>query len=442
MLWCIERPRYSLMIRRIHRVRQFLAIDFAELADRTIAGLLLAAASPFLLISAALGARFITTVRIGAGGRTFRDRQLVWKNNRPVRGLASVPRLWNILLGRLSFVGPRVRRPEEVNLRNESDRQRLSLSPGIVCHWWVRQRTTVDYGTEAETDMEYVNSRSFRTNVGIACRAAVAFCFGSKTAAPGATATILGMPIDNLTLDEAVDRIVKPRGRKPLQVSFINVDCFNKAALDPEYREILQSSGLRLGDGIGLRIAGRILKCQLRQNVNGTDLFPRLCARMETERLRIFLLGGRPGVAEDVATWIKSRYPRLQLAGLQNGYFEAADEPAIVEAINESDADILLAAFGAPAQEKFIRRNQDRLKVAAALGVGGLFDFYSGRIPRAPQWMRDIGMEWIYRLYQEPGRMWKRYLVGNAAFLARIIWSRTAGQSSHKPQSYPGAFSA
>jgi N-acetylglucosaminyldiphosphoundecaprenol N-acetyl-beta-D-mannosaminyltransferase len=158
----------------------------------------------------------------------------------------------------------------------------------------------------------------------------------------------------------------------------------------------------------------------LRANVNGTDLFPHLCEAAARENLPIFLLGARPGIAQAAADAMVQRYPDLKVAGARDGYFGPDEDKTVVEAINASGAQILLAAFGAPRQELWIARWREHLTVAVAMGVGGLFDFYSGRIPRAPVWMREIGLEWVYRLLQEPGRMWRRYVIGNPIFLYRV----------------------
>ena len=110
----------------------------------------------------------------------------------------------------------------------------------------------------------------------------------------------------------------------------------------------------------------------------------------------------------------------LKIAGTRDGYFDPEEEKAVVDTINESGARILLVAFGAPRQEFWLECWRERLVPPVGMGVGGLFDFYSGRIPRAPVWMREIGLEWVFRLMQEPGRMWRRYIIGNPLFLFRV----------------------
>jgi N-acetylglucosaminyldiphosphoundecaprenol N-acetyl-beta-D-mannosaminyltransferase len=150
-------------------------------------------------------------------------------------------------------------------------------------------------------------------------------------------------------------------------------------------------------------------------------MFPRLCHFLNKLNKRIFLLGGSPGVADKTAVWIHDHAPGLCVVGAMHGFFNPEHEARICQKIKNSGADILLVAMGAPRQEIWISRNLSRCGVKIAMGVGGLFDFYSGRIPRAPSWMREIGLEWVFRLYQEPGRLWKRYLIGNFVFLYHVF---------------------
>jgi N-acetylglucosaminyldiphosphoundecaprenol N-acetyl-beta-D-mannosaminyltransferase len=135
----------------------------------------------------------------------------------------------------------------------------------------------------------------------------------------------------------------------------------------------------------------------------------------------MFLLGAKPGVAEKMKKNLEQKYNEIIISGVQDGYFDRqTGNDEVIEKINNSGAKILLVAFGAPNQEKWIYTNLQKLDVHAAIGVGGLFDFYSGNMPRAPKWMRELGIEWVFRLIKEPGRMWRRYIIGNPLFLQRV----------------------
>ncbi len=237
--------------------------------------------------------------------------------------------------------------------------------------------------------------------------------------------TLFDIDIDNVTLERAVEMIVdRLDGDTPTQVSFLNADCVNIAYRSPEYLEALQKSDLVFADGIGVRVAGEVLGQSVCDNVNGTDLFPLLAAALEGSGKRIYLLGGRPGVADGVARWLAKNHPGVELAGWRNGYFSAEEEAKVVEDIRRSGADLVLVAFGAPRQELWIRRYLSKLGAKVVIGVGGLLDFFSGRISRAPRWIRKLGMEWSYRLYREPTRLGRRYVIGNVVFLARLAQLR------------------
>ena len=246
------------------------------------------------------------------------------------------------------------------------------------------------------------------------------------------TINVLGIAIDNVLMDEAIASIMERLdGEGPSQVCFVNADCANIACRDEEYRGVLGRADMVFADGSGLNIGARILGRRIRGNVNGTDMLPILCEALSGTGKGLFLLGARPGIADLVRDWICEQYPDTIVNGLHHGYF-GPDEEEIIGQIRGSGASILLVAFGAPRQDVWIAERLDRLGVKVAVGVGGLFDFYSGRIPRAPRWMRRFGIEWCYRFYQEPARLWRRYVVGNPLFLLRVLgqWMRGARVSA------------
>jgi exopolysaccharide biosynthesis WecB/TagA/CpsF family protein len=239
---------------------------------------------------------------------------------------------------------------------------------------------------------------------------------------------LLGVDIDNVTMAEAIRLIFRhtsPGTRA--RFAFVNADCLNIAHRDLRYEHALLRQDAVFGDGSGIAIAARLRNRRMAENVNGTDMFPLLCEEAARRGVPLFLLGGREGVPEETAQRMQARYPGLRIAGAQNGYFERSHEDAVIERINGSGAGILLVALGVPQQELWIEANRNRLNVPVCIGVGGLFDFYSGRIPRAPLWLRQAGLEWTWRLWQEPLRLWRRYLVGNPLFLARCAEEAVLG---------------
>ena len=201
--------------------------------------------------------------------------------------------------------------------------------------------------------------------------------------------------------------------------AFVNADCLNIAYRDRRYRDTLAGCEAVFADGIGVRLGAALTGQGVRDNLNGTDMFPRLCEQLAARGLGLYLLGGRDGVAEEAARRMVERFPNLIISGCHHGYFDQADATTIVDEINRSGAAVLLVSMGAPTQEAWISKHLDRLSVRVCMGVGGLVDFYSGRVSRAPLWVRQIGMEWVWRLAQEPARLWRRYLIGNPLFLAR-----------------------
>jgi N-acetylglucosaminyldiphosphoundecaprenol N-acetyl-beta-D-mannosaminyltransferase len=240
-----------------------------------------------------------------------------------------------------------------------------------------------------------------------------------------ASVRIQGLQLVNLSLEESLVAIEQAlESRQMTRIAFVNPDCINQAAKDDAYRHSLAAADWVFIDGSGMRLAGRILGQPVRANVNGTDLFPLLCAEMAKQGQRLFLLGARPGMAEATAAWAQQHFPTLQIAGTQHGYYAAEEEDAVIARIRDSKTDVLLVAMGAPRQDLWLERHQTATGATIAMGVGGLLDFYSGRIPRAPLWMRRTGLEWVYRLLQEPKRMWRRYLIGNFVFVGRILLER------------------
>ncbi|CAA7627703.1 Bacterial sugar transferase/glycosyl transferase, WecB/TagA/CpsF family protein (fragment) [Candidatus Terasakiella magnetica] len=236
---------------------------------------------------------------------------------------------------------------------------------------------------------------------------------------------ILGVRINRESMDSALDWIeARAVGGGRHTAQFVNAHCLNLAHQHRTYARVLARADRVFADGSGIRLACGILGLERPDNVNGTDMLPLLCERAAAKGLRLYFLGGAPSVACYAAQELTRRYPGLQVVGNSHGYFSPDTDERVCDDINRSRADIVLVGMGAPRQEMWIDTNRQRIDAALVMGVGGLFDFYSGRIPRAPLWMRRTGTEWCWRLAQEPARMWRRYVLGNPLFVARVVKDR------------------
>lgn len=209
----------------------------------------------------------------------------------------------------------------------------------------------------------------------------------------------------------------------PFGVAFLNAHGSNVAAGDAEFRQALQKQ-LLLNDGIGVDIAARILNGRsFPENLNGTDFVPAYLEHTHHDH-RVFLLGAKPGMAERARDALAGIAPRHDYVGVRHGYFGASETADVVADIRRSGATTLLVALGNPSQELWIDRHLEATGVRVAFGVGALFDFLAGEVPRAPEALRRAGMEWAFRLSLEPKRLFRRYVVGNPRFLARVAHQR------------------
>lgn len=227
---------------------------------------------------------------------------------------------------------------------------------------------------------------------------------------PYQSVRILGVRVDDVTMAEALDIMegMIASGR-PHQVVTVNAEFVMRAQRDESFRVVIEKAHLALPDGYGLLWAARRLGHPLRERVAGSDIVPRLAALAAQRGYRPFLLGAGPGVAEKAAEVLVRQNPGLQIAGTYAGSPSPAEEDEIVARIVAVRPDMLFVAYGAPAQDFWIYRNLHRLGVPIAMGVGGTLDFIAGAAPRAPLWMREHGLEWLYRLVRQPWR-WRRML--------------------------------
>lgn len=235
------------------------------------------------------------------------------------------------------------------------------------------------------------------------------------------TMNILGIPTAALSWADALDLLRRlVADSRFTKVGFLNAHNANVACSDPAFADALRDF-LVLPDGVGVDIAARILHgTPFPDNLNGTDIVPAFIASI-TKPVTVGLLGATRENAGGAADRLAELAPQHAYIVIHDGYFTEDQEPAILARIAEVRPDILLVAMGVPRQELWIADHLDAGFCTMPIAVGALLDFLSGSVPRAPQWVRDLRLEWVFRLWIEPGRLWRRYILGNPVFLARVF---------------------
>ncbi|MBI2887785.1 MAG: WecB/TagA/CpsF family glycosyltransferase [Chloroflexi bacterium] len=240
------------------------------------------------------------------------------------------------------------------------------------------------------------------------------------------TLWLLGVRIHSFTRAEALARLADFAARDRLRhVVTVNPEFLVLAGGHPEFRATLNQADLAVADGVGVVLASWLLGTPLPARLTGVDLADELAGLAAARGYGVYLLGAAPGVAQQAAEALRQRHPGLVISGAYAGAPGPDEEEALVERINAAGPRILLVAFGSPQQELWIARQRERLQVAVAIGVGGAFDFFSGKVRRAPRWMRALGLEWLYRLLREPWR-WRRML-RLPVFAVRVLLQRLRG---------------
>ncbi|MBN3565572.1 MULTISPECIES: WecB/TagA/CpsF family glycosyltransferase [Burkholderia cepacia complex] len=231
---------------------------------------------------------------------------------------------------------------------------------------------------------------------------------------------LFGCPMDVATVSETVDAIrSRIAHRQFTQHVVVNVAKIVNMQTDRELAASVRACDIINIDGMGVVWGARVLGFPVPERVAGVDLFDSLLGMAQEEGWPIFMLGATNPVVQRASVVVAEKYPRLRIAGVHHGYFWD-DERAIVERIRESGARLLFVAITSPRKENFINRWKADLGVDFVMGVGGTFDVVAGKVKRAPRWMQRSGLEWAYRVIQEPGRMWKRYLSTNSRFLVML----------------------
>lgn len=229
---------------------------------------------------------------------------------------------------------------------------------------------------------------------------------------------LCGVGVDALTMAEVIKRVESViESDKRLSISVVNVAKLVNMQSDELLRESVLSGDLVLADGMPLVWLSRLLRRRLPQRVAGIDLMFELLRLCDRRGWRVFFLGAKPEVLRQVLSIARRDYPSLVIGGAQDGYFGANDEQGVAEKVREARPHVLLVAMTSPKKELFMRRWGELMNANVCHGVGGSFDVMAGAVRRAPLWMQRAGLEWLFRVMQEPRRMWKRYLVTNTKFV-------------------------
>jgi N-acetylglucosaminyldiphosphoundecaprenol N-acetyl-beta-D-mannosaminyltransferase len=252
---------------------------------------------------------------------------------------------------------------------------------------------------------------------------------------------LLGVGVTNATKEDAValmDAWIQARDGRTRAVFIVNAHTLNLAWDRPAYRAVLNSADAVFGDGAGVRLAARLERMRMRDNLVGTDLLPAFFRAQSARGYGYFLLGGSPGTPERGAQRLRQNFPGIRIAGCHHGFFGEQKAADVIRLINAAAPDMLLVAMGNPLQEEWIHRHRMALRVPVAIGVGGLFDHWSGALRRAPRWVRKLSLEWVQLLMQQPNK-WPRYLLGNPKFVlcalsaARRIGPRETFDDGDRP---------
>jgi N-acetylglucosaminyldiphosphoundecaprenol N-acetyl-beta-D-mannosaminyltransferase len=295
--------------------------------------------------------------------------------------------------------------------------------PGVFSLFDLHQSTGLSVANEEQLLLKQLNN-NFLQRQCLLIKSVLCLCLyrrNEKVLLSTDKLPLFGLNIDNSTIQEAADWATHSVKAKTPNIAFyVNAHSINLAIKTPSFLNILQQSDALFADGSGMRIAAKTAGYKLKGNNNGTDMLPHICANCVEHNKSLFLLGANPGTAEQAAKNLRKQHPKLNIAGVQHGYINKENTSALIGEINQSGCDILLVALGSPLQESWLLTHRSALQCQTALAVGGLFDFYSGHIARAPMWLRELGFEWLWRLMQEPKTKFIRYVIGNPLFLFRI----------------------
>lgn len=343
------------------------------------------------------------------------NKQIVLKEfNLNNKILKKIPYILNALNGELSFVGSPL-----MKTKNKRSIQ-SNIKPGLISLYYIRELTVWQDNTIESSIKDQLKDRSLKSKIKLVLKFIFVYLFFGNQIGQKTDFDLFDIPIRNLNLADLKKEIMINKNH----LFFVNADNMNKVYKNKKLREILKKNKLNVIDGSGVNMAAKILGHQVKENLNGTDLFPVLLNMFSKDNKKVYFIGSSQESLEGTINYVKTNYPNLIMVGKRNGYFTKEQKDSIFQDIAISQADYIFVAMGTPIQEVFIQELSQKYDVGTCIGVGGLFDFYSGNKARAPRFLRELGMEWLYRLYLEPRRLWKRYIIGNPLFILRVYTER------------------
>jgi N-acetylglucosaminyldiphosphoundecaprenol N-acetyl-beta-D-mannosaminyltransferase len=233
---------------------------------------------------------------------------------------------------------------------------------------------------------------------------------------------VLGVPVETYTKTQLTSRVLELlKGQKRGWISYINVHTIDIANQVPWYREFIADALVTYCDGEGVRFGAYLEGENIPERITLSEYIYDLAETAVEHKLKLFFLGGTADVAERASKRLKELYPAICITGYHHGYFLEQENTEVIGRINAAQPDILFLGMGVPRQEDWTRNNFDRLNVKIAWMGGGFLDTLSGTLRECPRWLSTIGFMWLFRLAQEPKRLWKRYLIGNPMFVLRIL---------------------
>ncbi len=233
---------------------------------------------------------------------------------------------------------------------------------------------------------------------------------------------VMGCPVDALDMEQTIQEVERYiKQRKLCQHVVINVSKFVAMQKDPNLKMIINACDIINADGMPMVWVSKLFKQSLSSRVAGVDLFQALINLCHKKGYRPFFFGARECAVTTMVETFLHKYPDLEVAGYRNGYFSEHEEAEIAEMIKQSGADMLFVGFSSPMKEYFLNKWMPVMQVPFCMGVGGSFDIVAGKTKRAPLWMQNTGLEWLYRIIQEPKRMWKRYAQTNPVFILMVL---------------------